>query len=102
MVKKVARMMMRKLKNRELPVIMREEAVVIMESACYSINNIPYAHDKESLYIAPNDILTPNYELSSLATTESSLVNVNLMIQQMRLYHEKINKILQESFLTEW
>ena len=56
MVKKVARMMMRKLKNRELPVIMREEAVFIMESACYYINNIPYAHDKESLYIAPNDI----------------------------------------------
>ena len=81
---------------------MREEAALIMESACYSIDNIPNAHDKESLYIAPNDILVPNYELSSLAAAESPLANVNLLIQKMRMYQEKINKILRGSFLTDW
>ena len=94
MVRKVARMMMRKLKNKKLPMLLREEAVLIMETACYSINNIPYAHDKEALYIAPNDILVPNYYLGSLASAESPLANVNILIQKMRVYHEKINKIL--------
>ena len=78
MVKKVARMMMRKQKNERLPVLLREEAALIMESACSSINSIPYAHNKEHLYIAPNDILVPKYEMSSLTAAESPLANVNL------------------------
>ena len=32
---------------------MREEALFLMKTACYSINDNPYAHDKEVLYIAP-------------------------------------------------
>ena len=98
MVKKVARMMLRKQKNQKLPILMREDAALIMESACYSINSIPYAHDKESLYIAPNDILVPNYEMSSLAAAESPLTNVNLLIQKMKMYQEKMNNILREGF----
>ena len=72
-----------------------------MESACYSINSILYAHEKESLYIPPNDIIVPYNDLSSLAAAESLLANVNLLIQNMRMYQGKINKILRESFLSD-
>ena len=102
MVKKVARMMLRKRRNERLPILMREEAAIIMESACFSVNSIPYAHDKEGLYIAPNDILTPSYEMTSLADAVSPLANVNDLIQKMRLYQERVNEILRESFLTDW
>ena len=81
---------------------MREEAVIITESACYSVNSIPYARDKEGLFISPNDILMPRYEMASLAEAESPLVNVNMLIEKMRLYQEKVNEILRESFLTDW
>ena len=72
MVKKVVRMMMRKLKNQKLPVFQREEAVLIMESACYTINEVPYAADGESLFLSPNDILVLSFQLDSLASAESS------------------------------
>ena len=89
------------MKNQKLPVLLRKEPVLIMETACYSINDIPYANDKEALYISPNDILVPSYHLSSLASAENLLGNVNILIQKIRVYHEKINKILQETFLSE-
>ena len=62
---------------------MREEAVIITESACYSVNSIPYARDKEGLFISPNDILMPSYEMASLAEAESPLANVNMLIEKM-------------------
>ena len=73
-----------------------------MESVCYSVNSIPYARDKEGLFISPNDILMPSYEMASLAEAESPLANVNMLIEKMRLYQEKVNEILRESFLTDW
>ena len=81
---------------------MREKAVIIMESACYSVDSIPYARDIEGLFISPNDILMPSYEMASLAEAESPLANINMLIEKMRLYQEKVNEILRESFLTDW
>ena len=40
--------------------------------------------------------------MSSLAAAESPLANVNMLIQKMKMYQEKIQKILRESFLTDW
>ena len=73
-----------------------------METAFYTINNIPYGTDTESLFLSPNDILVPNYQLDSLAAAEIQLANVNLFIKKMRAYHEEKNKILEETFLTDW
>ena len=85
MVKKVARMMLRKRKNEKLPLLRREEAIIVMESACYSVNSIPYARDKEGLFISPNDILMPSYEIASLSEAESPLANANMLIEKIRL-----------------
>ena len=74
---------------------------MVMETAFYTINNIPYGTDTESLFLSPNDILVPNYQLDSLAAAEIQLANVNLFIKKMRAYHEEKNKILEETFLTD-
>ena len=57
MVKKIVRMMLRTRRNEKLPTLLREEAAIIMETACHSVNNIPYGKDHEGLYICPNDVI---------------------------------------------
>ena len=68
---------------------MRQEAVIIMESACYSVSSIPYARDKEGLFISPNDILMQSYEMASLAEAESPLANVNMLIEKNEIVPRK-------------
>ena len=81
---------------------MREEAALIMETACYSVNNIPYGKDNEGLFICLNDVLMPFYQMPSLAEAKSPLANVNILIEKLKLYQERINKILRETLLTDW
>ena len=95
-------MMLRKRKNEKLPILMREEAIIVMETACYLVNSIPYARDKEGLFICPNDVLMPFYEMPSLAEAKSPLANVNILIEKLKLYQERVNKILRETLLTDW
>ena len=102
MVKKVARMMPRTLKHQKLPVLQKGEAVLIMETACYIINEVPNAADGESLYLSPNYILVPNLKLDSLASATIPLANMNILIQKLKAYHVEINKILEQSFLSDW
>ena len=52
--------------------------------------------------MSPNDILVPNFQLDSLASAKSPLANVNILIQKIRAYHKEINKILEQTFLTDW
>ena len=85
MVKKVARMILRIRKHEKLPILLREEAALIMETACYSVNNIPYGRDNEGLFICPNDVLMPFYEMPSLAEAKSPLANVNILIEKLKL-----------------
>ena len=47
-------------------------------------------------------MLVPNFQLDSLVFTKSPLANVNILIQKMRVYHVEINKILEQTFLTDW
>ena len=82
MVKKIARMMLRTRRNEKLPTLLREEAAIIMETACYSVNNIPYSRDNEGLFICPNNVLMPFYEMPSLAEAKSPLANVNMLIEK--------------------
>ena len=86
-------MMLRIRKHEKLPILLREEAAVVMETACYSVNNIPYGWDKEGLFICPND---------ALAEAKSPLANVNILIEKLKLYQERVNEILKESLLTDW
>ena len=81
------------LKHQILPVLEKEEAALLMETACYVLNEIPYAADAESLYISPNDILIPSVSINSLASTSSPLANVNLLIQKLEIYHIEIHRI---------
>ena len=94
-------MMTRTLKHQKLPVLEKEEAALLMETAHYVKNKIPYTADTECLYISPNDILIPSFCLNSLASTTSSLANVNLLIQKLKIYHIEIHKILEQSFLSD-
>ena len=40
--------------------------------------------------------------MASLAEAESPLTIVNMLIGKVILYQEKVNKMLRESFLTDW
>ena len=102
MVKKIVRMMLKTRKNEKLPILLREEAALIMETACYSVNNISYGMDNEGLFICPNDVLMPFYQMPSLAEAKSPLANVNILIEKLKLYQERVNKILRETLLTDW
>ena len=102
MVKKIVRMMLRTRRNEKLPTLLREEAAIIMETACHSVNNIPYGKDHEGLYICPNDVIMPFFQMPSLAEAKSPLANVNILIEKLKLYQERINKILRETLLTDW
>ena len=40
--------------------------------------------------------------MPSLAEAKSPLANVNILIEKLRLYQERVNKILRETLLTDW
>ena len=54
----------------------RGDATLLIETACFQVNSIPFGPDHEDLCLSPNDILVPTFQLNSLASTSSPLHNV--------------------------
>ena len=86
MVKKVAPMMLRKRKNEKLSKLMREEAVIIMESAWYSVNSIEYF----ILGTVSIQLELGLYIIAKNGNSNSHIVRSNIVISD-HILHELLN-----------
>ena len=94
-------MMCRTLRNQKIPLLEKEEATLLIETACFQVNSIPYGADNEDIYLSPNDILVPTFQMDSLASTSSPLHNVNLLINKLKVYHAEIQLVMEQTFLKD-
>ena len=89
-LKKIIRMMCRTLRNQKLPLLEKEEATLLIETASFQVNSVPYGPEHKDLYLSPNDILVPTFQLYSLTTTSSPLHNIDLLINKLKVYDTEI------------
>ena len=101
-LKKIIRMMCRTLKIQKLPLLEKEDATLLIKTACFQVNSIPYAADNEDLCLSPNDILVPSFQMDSLATASSPLHKVNVLIKKLKVYHVEIKPVMEHTFLKDW
>ena len=76
--------------------------MLLVEFACFEVNSIPYGKDSQDLYVCPNDILIPMFEMDSLERNSSPLHNVNVLIEKLKLYHSQIQLVLEQTFQKDW
>ena len=101
-LEKVIWMMCRTLRNQKIPLLEKEEATLLIETACFQVNSIPYVADNEDLYLSPNAILVPSFQMDSLVGSSSPLHNVNLLINKLKFYHTEIQLVMKQTFLKDW
>ena len=76
--------------------------MLLIETAFFQVNTVPYGTDNEDLYLSPNDILVLFFQMDSLASTSSRLHNVNLRINKLKVYRTDIQLVMEQAFLKDW
>ena len=101
-LKTVIQMMCRTVRNQKLPLLEKEEATLLIETASFQVNSVPYGPEHKDLYLSPNDILVPTFQLDSLTTSSSPLHNIDLLINKLKVYDTEIQLVMEQTFLKGW